>query len=87
MVLLSYDKNHTEKVTIVLPKILKDEVMQLKESLQLSMNSIYQMAIAEYVAKKKREQLRKEALIMVDEYNSNPELLELMDFEEDINEY
>jgi pantoate kinase len=87
MVLLSHDKNHTEKVTIILPKILKDEVMQLKESLQVSMNSIYQMAIAEYIAKKKREQLRKEALMMVEEYNSNPELLELMEFQEDIDEY
>jgi pantoate kinase len=87
MVLLSHDKNHTEKVTIILPKVLKDEVMQLKESLQVSMNSIYQMAIAEYIAKKKREQLRKEALMMVEEYNSNPELLELMEFQEDIDEY
>jgi pantoate kinase len=87
MVLLSHDKNHTEKVTIILPKVLKDEVMQLKESLQVSMNSIYQMAIAEYIAKKKREQLRKEALMMVEEYHSNPELLELMEFQEDIDEY
>jgi type IV secretory pathway TraG/TraD family ATPase VirD4 len=87
MVLSSQEKNSIEKVTLLLPKLLKEEVMQLKESLQVSMNSIYQMAIAEYVAKKKREQLRQEALMMVDEYNTNPEILELIDFEEDLNEY
>ena len=85
--LSSQEKNSIEKVTLLLPKLLKEEVMQLKESLQVSMNSIYQMAIAEYVAKKKREQLRQEALMMVDEYNTNPEILELIDFEEDLNEY
>jgi type IV secretory pathway TraG/TraD family ATPase VirD4 len=87
MVLSSQEKNSIEKVTLLLPQLLKEEVMQLKESLQVSMNSIYQMAIAEYVAKKKREQLRQEALMMVDEYNTNPEILELIDFEEDLNEY
>jgi len=87
MVLSSQEKNSIEKVTLLLPKLLKEEVMQLKESLQVSMNSIYQMAIAEYVAKKKREQLLQEALMMVDEYNTNPEILELIDFEEDLNEY
>jgi len=87
MVFLSQEKSSMEKITILLPQILKQEVMQLKESLQLSMNSIYQMAIAEYVAKKKREQLRQEALMMVDEYNTNSEILELIEFEEDLNEY
>jgi len=43
-----------EKVTVVLPQVLKNEVMQLKETLHVSMNTIYQTAIAEYVAKKKR---------------------------------
>lgn len=87
MVLSTLEKNNIEKVTLLLPKLLKHEVMQLKESLQISMNSIYQIAIAEYVAKKKREQLRAEAIMMVEEYNKNPEILELMEFEEDLNEY
>jgi len=87
MVLSPQEKNSMEKVTLLLPQILKQEVMQLKESLQVSMNSIYQTAIAEYVAKKKREQLRQEALMMVEEYKTNPEILELNDFVEDINEY
>ncbi|NKQ41640.1 MAG: hypothetical protein HF962_08745 [Sulfurovum sp.] len=75
------------KVTVVLPQLLKNEVLQLKETLHVSMNTIYQTAIAEYVAKKKREQLRAEAKMMLDEYSSNPEIQELIEFEEDINAY
>ena len=86
MVLPTLEKNNIEKITILLPQILKQEVMQLKESLHVSMNSIYQVAIAEYVAKKKREKLRAEALMMVDEYNTNSEILELIEFEEDLDE-
>ncbi len=76
-----------EKVTVVLPQVLKNEVVQLKETLHVSMNTIYQTAIAEYVAKKKREQLRAEAASMVNEYKENPEIQELIEFEEEINEY
>jgi hypothetical protein len=39
------------------------------------------------VTKKKREQLRQEAQMMVDEYHTNPEILELIDFEEELHEY
>ncbi|RLA71138.1 MAG: hypothetical protein DRG09_01170 [Epsilonproteobacteria bacterium] len=87
MVLSNQEKSPVEKVTVVLPQILKDEVVQLKETLHISMNSIYQIAIAEYVAKKKREQLRKEATLMLEEYQQNKELQELIEFEEDINDY
>jgi len=77
-----------EKVTVVLPLVLKNDVVQLKEKLKVSMNSIYQTAITEYVAKMKREQLRKEAAMMVDEYSNNPEIQEWIDFEEEsVNEY
>ncbi len=76
-----------EKVTVVLPQVLKNEVAQLKDTLKVSMNSIYQTAIAEYVAKKKREQLRKEAAMMIDEYSSNPEIQEWIEFEEELNAY
>ena len=74
-----------EKITVILPKVLKHEVAQLKEILHVSMNSIYQTAIAEYVAKKKREQLRKEAMMMVIEYNENPEIQELIDIQEELS--
>jgi hypothetical protein len=81
------EKNSIEKVTLLLPQLLKEEVVELKESLHVSMNSIYQTAITEYVTKKKREQLRQEAQMMVDEYHTNPEILELIDFEEELHEY
>jgi len=87
MVSYALEKHRTEKVTVLLPRILKDEVVQLKESLHVSMNSIYQIAIAEYVDKKKREKLRAEAIMMIDEYSENPEILELIEFEEDLDEY
>ncbi len=87
MVVSTLEKDHIEKVTVLLPRFMKQEVMQLKESLHVSMNSIYQIAISEYIAKKKREQLRAEALMMVDEYNENPEILELIEFEEELDEY
>jgi hypothetical protein len=87
MVLNAQEKSSVEKVTVVLPQLLKNEVLQLKETLHVSMNTIYQTAIAEYVAKKKREQLRAEAKMMLNEYNENPEIRELIEFEEEINEY
>jgi hypothetical protein len=87
MVLNAKEKSSVEKVTVVLPQLLKNEVLQLKETLHVSMNTIYQTAIAEYVAKKKREQLRAEAKMMLNEYNENPEIQELIEFEEEINEY
>ena len=87
MVLNAQEKSSVEKVTVVLPQLLKNEVMQLKKTLHVSMNTIYQTAIAEYVAKTKREQLREEAKMMLDEYSNNPEIQELIEFEEDINAY
>ena len=87
MVLNAQEKSSVEKVTIILPQLLKHEVLQLKKTLHVSMNTIYQTAIAEYVAKKKREQLRTEAKMMLDEYNKNPEIQQLIEFEEEINEY
>jgi len=76
-----------EKVTVVLPKALKDEVVELKEVLQISMNAIYQNAIAQYVAQKKREQLRQEAKMMLEEYRTNPEIQEIAEFGEKLDEY
>lgn len=76
-----------EKVTVVLPSLIKQEVVKLKDELKVSMNSIYQTAIVEYVEKKRREQIKKEALEMVSEYKNNPEMQELSAFEEDIYEY
>lgn len=76
-----------EKITITIPTHIKEEVAKLKDDLKVSMNSIYQTAIQEYVKQKNREKLRAEALQMVDEYKNNPEMMELSNFEEDIVEY
>ncbi len=76
-----------EKVTIKIPSQIKEEVVKLKSELKVSMNSIYQDAIQEYIKQKKKEKLRKEALEMVDEYKTNPEMIELSNFQEDIVEY
>ena len=78
--------NSLSKVTIQIPTYLKNDVSLLKDSLGISMNSIYKEAIIEYIEKKKQEQLQKEALEMLDEYKSNPEIIELMEFVEDIDE-
>lgn len=75
-----------EKVTIVLSSKIKEEVAKLKDEMKISMNSIYQTAIQEYVKQKKREKLRLEAFQMLEEYQTNPEMIELSNFEEDIIE-
>ncbi len=66
-----------EKVTVMLPQSLKNEVAKLKQEMHVSMNTIYQTAIAEYIARKKREKLRLEAESMLREYQSNPEYHEI----------
>ncbi len=76
-----------EKVTITLPTQIKEEVAKLKDEMKISMNSIYQIAIQEYIKQKNREKLRLEASQMVEEYKTNLEMIELLDFEEDIVEY
>ena len=75
------------KITITLPMQIKQEVLRLKNDLNMSMNSIYQTAIEEYVKQKNREKLRQEAQDMVEEYKNNPEIIELANFEEDVVEY
>lgn len=76
-----------EKVTITLPIQIKEEVAKLKDEMKISMNSIYLTAIQEYIKQKNREKLRLEALQMVEEYKTNPEMIELGNFEENIVEH
>jgi len=76
-----------EKITILLPTLVKQEVVKLKSDLKMSMNSIYLTAIADFVKRKNREKLRNEAESMLDEYQTNPERIELLEFEEDLHEY
>jgi len=74
--------NVQEKVTVVLPHSIKQEVVKLKETLRVPMSTIYQTAIIEYVEKMQRRQVQTEAQEMVSEYETNPEMLELASFGE-----
>jgi len=76
-----------EKITITIPSDIKYEIVKLKKSLKVSMNSIYQDAIRTYVEQKKRERLRKEAESMIDYYNTDAEVKELTNTAEDTYEY
>lgn len=74
--------NVQEKVTVVLPHSIKQEVVKLKKTLRVPMSTIYQTAIVEYVEKMQRRQVQIEAQEMVSEYETNPEMLELASFGE-----
>lgn len=76
-----------KKVTITIPQELKDEIDVIKKNLKTSMNSVFIMSLQEFVKEQKNKKLRLEAQQMVDEYNSNPELIELSNSVEDVIEY
>ena len=76
-----------EKITIIIPSYLKDEITNLKKELKTSMNALYQEAIESYVKQKKREKIRKEAMEILEEYKTNPEIKELAQYQGDIIEY
>jgi len=76
-----------EKVTILIPSELKEEIANLKKELKTSMNTLYQEAIKSFIKQKKREKIKKEALEMVKEYKTNSEIQELARFQEDVVDY
>jgi len=47
--------NHTEKVTFNIPVELKKQLMVLKEEMHVSLSSIYNEAIANYIRQKELE--------------------------------
>jgi predicted transcriptional regulator len=55
----TYGNNSIEKVTFNIPTELKKQVMALKEELQVSLSSIYNEAIANYVKQKELEKWQK----------------------------
>ncbi len=75
-----------QKITVLVPLEIKNALDQLKNDLQASLNSIYVMAISEFLEKKKREKLRMQAAQMVEEYKTNPEMIEWQEFEGDRSE-
>lgn len=76
-----------KKITLILPPEIKEEVLLLKKELKTSMNSIFLQAIENFLKTQRDKKLRLEAKQMVKEYQENPELKELADFEEDIIAY
>lgn len=76
-----------KKITLILPPEIKEEVLLLKKELKTSMNSIFLQAIENFLKTQRDKKLRLEAKQMVQEYQENPELKELADFEEDIVAY
>jgi predicted transcriptional regulator len=76
-----------EKVTFNIPVELKNQVVQLKDELNISMSSIYIEAIKTYVQEQEKKRWQEAARLMSREYEENEELKDWNEFEEDINEY
>lgn len=55
----TYSSNSFEKVTFNIPSELKEQVMALKEELKVSLSSIYNEAIANYLQQKELENWQK----------------------------
>ncbi len=75
-----------EKITIIMPLEIKEGISKLKKEMKVSMNALYITAISEYLEKKNKEKLREETRQMVEEYKTNPEMAEWLDFQEDVCE-
>jgi len=54
-----YSSNSYEKVTFNIPSELKEQVMALKDELKISLSSIYNEAIANYLKQKELENWQK----------------------------
>jgi predicted transcriptional regulator len=54
-----YSSNSYEKVTFNIPSELKEQVMALKDELKVSLSSIYNEAIANYLKQKELENWQK----------------------------
>ncbi len=76
-----------EKVTFNIPSNLKRKATLLKDEMNISMSTLYKEAIEAYVREKEILKWQKAADIMSDEYETNTELKEWLEFEEDIHAY
>ncbi len=77
----------TQKVTFNLPVDLKDEVLKLKDELQVSLNTIYKNAIAEYVEKQEIKKWEEAAKIASKDEKYLVLCKELSNTKEDLYEY
>ena len=65
--------NSIEKVTFNIPSELKQEVVKLKDELNISLNTIYKNAISEYIKKQEVKRWKKS----IDLATNNKEYLQL----------
>ncbi|MEA2110595.1 MAG: hypothetical protein U9P71_00960 [Campylobacterota bacterium] len=76
-----------EKVSFNLPTEIKEEVVKLKETLHVSLNTIYKTAIAEYVQRQEVAKWEKAAKLASEDENYIKLCEELADSEDDFYEY
>ncbi len=76
-----------EKITVTIPYELKEQLNRLKNEFQTTMSAIYKDALKAYVEQKERERWKKAVVLMEEEYENNPELIDWLDFEEDFYDY
>lgn len=76
-----------EKVSFNLPSDVKSEVLKLKETLHVSLNTIYKTAISEYVQRQEIKRWEDAANLASQDKEYQKLCKELGDIEEDFYEY
>lgn len=83
----TYGNNAFEKVTFNIPKELKEQVMALKDELKVSLSSIYNDAIAEYLKQKELDSWQRGVSLALDDKEYMALSKELGDDNGDLYEY
>jgi len=76
-----------EKVSFNLPSDIKSEVVKLKETMHVSLNTIYKTAIAEYVQRQEVKRWEDAAKVASQDKEYQKLCKELSETEEDFYEY
>ena len=76
-----------EKVSFNLPSDIKSEVVKLKESMHVSLNTIYKTAIAEYIQREEVKRWEDAAILASQDREYQKLCSELSESEEDFYEY
>jgi len=76
-----------EKVSFNLPSDMKSEVVKLKETMHVSLNTIYKTAIAEYVQRQEVKRWEDAAKLAAQDKEYQKLSKELSETEEDFYEY
>lgn len=80
-------KTTYEKVSFNLPSDVKSEVLKLKETLHVSLNTIYKTAIAEYVQREEVKRWEEAANLASQDKEYQKICKEIEDTREDLYEY